>query len=314
MNWDYIPIGAELHLQPVERSPTTSSRRRWPARCRCSQGMGVNAIRAVRRDPAALGALHLRALRHLHASSTTPSGATASRSTASWNPSVDYSDPRMRAALTADVLAAGGRSTAARPACSCGCSATRTTTACRGARSRSRRCREGERDAARARYLYSLFGEIIRDIKAHDPGVPGGHRQRRRAVHRPHRPGVQGARRPRHQRLPRHLGRATSSRWCRTSSACRSCSPSSAPTPSTRSEMREDQADAGALPDRPVAGDLRAVAPARDAWATPSAASSSSGATAGGSTGRRAASTSTTRTPRGPTAATPRTSSRARTT
>ncbi len=53
---------------------------------------------------------------------------------------------------------------------------------------------------------------------------------------------------------------------------------------------------------------------ARARRATPSAASSSSGATAGGSTARRAASTSTTPTPRGPTAGTSRTSSRARTT
>ncbi len=72
---------------------------------------------------------------------------------------------------------------------------------------------EGERDAARARYLYSLFGEVIVAIKARDPDAPvaiaNGDIQYIDLIAEECKGlDVLGT-----QRLSRHLRRATSSRW-----------------------------------------------------------------------------------------------------
>ncbi len=145
---------------------------------------------------------------------------------------------------------------------------------------------EGERDAARARHLYSLFGEITDEIQRLD-ATTRRHRQRRRAVHRHHRRrsaarldvfgtnvyrGISA--RDLFDVVQREARRARAVHRVRRRRLQR---PHDARGPG----------DAGALPGGPVARDLRADRPARAAPATPSAASSSSGATAGGSSARR---------------------------
>ncbi len=220
--------------------------------------MGVNAIRQYVGHPAALGAVHLRAIRHLHRLNhlvgalrlhpgrhldplgrTTPTRGCARRSRPRCSALVEqYRDtPGVLMWLLGNENNYGLSWTSfeieALP--------------------------EGERDAARARYLYSLFGEIIDD----DQGARSDHPGRRSptATSSTSTSSPRSARTSTSSAPTSTAGSrpATSSRWSRTSSAFRSCSPSSARDAFNAEEMREDQAMQARYLARPVGGDLRAV-------------------------------------------------------
>jgi hypothetical protein len=168
MNWDYIPIGQNytysLWTQPDDVIEAALARE-MPL----LQAMGVNAIRQYVGVPP-------RWVRYIYEryGIFTVINHTVGRYGFNldgvWHPSVDYSDPRMRAAIRAEVV--------------------RTVDEFRGVpgllmwllgnennyglvwkSAEVEALPQGERDAARARHLYSLFGEVIRAVKEHDPGV-----------------------------------------------------------------------------------------------------------------------------------------------
>ncbi len=232
----------ELHLQLLDAARRRSSRRPWTARCRCCRSMGVNVHPPVRRASRRAGSVHLRDLRHLH-------GAQPHRRPLRLHPRRRL-DPEHRLLATRGCARslegrdrrhgrgvqghAGRADVAAR--------ATRTTTACPGRRSRSRPCPRASATPPGPATSTRSSARSSTAIKRARPEPPGGHRQRRPAVHRHHRRGVQGPRRLRHQRLPRHLGARPLPGGQGQAGHPGRCSPSSAPTPSTPRTMREDQA------------------------------------------------------------------------
>jgi len=144
------------------------------------------------------------------------------------------------------------------------------------ARSRTSRWASGRRPG---RYLYSLFGEIIRETKARDPDhlitMANGDVQYIDLVGQECKGSTSSAPTSTAASRPE-----TSSRSSRTSWASRFCSPSSAPTPGTPGRCAR-MASTRPSTCWPTGGRSTSSRPARGACRTPSAASLSSGATAG---------------------------------
>ena len=88
-----------------------------------------------------------------------------------WYPVTDYSDPRMRAALQADVMATVERYRDC-PGVLMWLLGNENNYGLSWKSFEIEALPKGERDAARARQLYSLFGEIIGDIHAADASRP----------------------------------------------------------------------------------------------------------------------------------------------
>ena len=255
LNWDYTPIGENynysLWTQPDDVI-TAALAREMPL----LQAMGVNTIRQYVGVPP-------RWVKHIYEQYGifTILNHTVGRYGLTvdgvWKPSTDYSDPQVRAMLKADLAALADQYRGT-PGVLMWLLGNENNYGLSWKSAETEALPEGERDIARARYLYSLFGEIIRDLKQRDPEPPGGHGQRRPAVHRPDRRVLRRSGRVRLERLPRHLGaRLLPGR------ARQAGHPDDVHRVRLRRLQRPDDergpGDAGALPAGPVARDLRAV-------------------------------------------------------
>jgi hypothetical protein len=169
MNWDYIPIGQNynwsLWNQPDDVIETALERQ-MPL----LKGMGVNAVRQyVGVPPRWVAYIYERygiftVVNH-------PLGRYGFNLDGVWHPSVDYSDPRMRAAIRADVLDMVDRFRGV-PGVLMWLLGNENNYGLTWKSHAIEALPQGERDAARARHLYSLFGEVIRAVKERDPGTP----------------------------------------------------------------------------------------------------------------------------------------------
>ena len=88
-----------------------------------------------------------------------------------WLPNTDYSDPRVRQVLQAELAAVVDQYQDT-PGVLMWLLGNENNYGLSWSSFEIEALPVGERDAVRARYLYSLFGEIIRDIKRRDPGRP----------------------------------------------------------------------------------------------------------------------------------------------
>jgi len=168
MNWDYFPIGTNynysLWKQPEEVIEAALARE-MPL----LKAMGVNAIRVYVGIPA-------RWVRHIYEryGIYTVVNHTVGRYGYTldgvWIPAdrIDYSDPRFRAAVTADVLAMVDELKDT-PGVLMWLLGNENNYGLSWTSAHIENLPVGERNAERARFLYSLFGEIARTIKARDP-------------------------------------------------------------------------------------------------------------------------------------------------
>jgi hypothetical protein len=169
MNWDYFPIGQNygwsLWTQPDDVVEEALAREMPLLRA-----MGVNAIRVYAGMPA-------RWVRHVYEryGIYTILNHTVARYGYTldgvWIPSVDYSDPRLRAAVEAEVLALVDEFKDV-PGVLMWLLGNENNYGLHWRSSAIEALPEGQRDVARARHLYSLFGEITRAVKARDPRHP----------------------------------------------------------------------------------------------------------------------------------------------
>lgn len=169
MNWDYTPIGQNYAFDLFQQSDdmiTAALDREMSLLA----GLGVNAIRVYTGIPPRW-VRYIRDRYGIYCIINHTVGRYGFTLDGAWLPTVDYSAPRMRAALAADVAAT-----------------VKTYQDCPGvlmyllgnennyglswSSFEIEALPKGERDAARARSLYSLFGEIARATKSQDPGVP----------------------------------------------------------------------------------------------------------------------------------------------
>ena len=165
MNWDYFPIGKNynysLWTQPDDVIKEALSRE-MPL----LQRMGVNAIRQYAGVPA-------RWIKHIYEEYGiwTVLNPTVGRYGYSidgvWTPQVDYSDAHTREVLKRDVakLVDDYKDT---PGVLMWLLGNENNYGLSWASTEIEALPKGERDAARAKFLYSLFGEIIRATKQQD--------------------------------------------------------------------------------------------------------------------------------------------------
>jgi beta-galactosidase len=169
MNWDYVPIGQNyawsLWSQPDDVIEAALAREMPLLR-----GMGVNTIRQYAGVPP-------RWVKYIYEryGIWTVINHTVGRYgftlNGVWHPSVDYSDPAMRTALKAEVVALADQFRGT-PGVLMFLLGNENNYGLVWKSAEVEALPKGEREAARARYLYSLFGEVIQAVHQHDPGVP----------------------------------------------------------------------------------------------------------------------------------------------
>ena len=169
MNWDYIPIGQNYAFNLFDQ-PEATITAALDREMSLMAGMGVNAIRVSAGIPP-------RWVRYIHehygiyciVNHTV--GRYGFTIDGVWHPNTDYSNPRMRAALAADV-AASFQQYRDVPGVLMYLLGNENNYGLSWSSFEIEALPKGEQNTARARYLYSLFGEIARATKAADPGVP----------------------------------------------------------------------------------------------------------------------------------------------
>ena len=169
MNWDYIPIGQnyayDFWAQPDEMITAALDRE-----MSLMAGMGVNAIRVYTGIPP-------RWVKYIHERYGIYSiinhtvGRYGFTLDGVWLPNTDYSSPKLRAALTADVASMVEKYRGV-PGVLMYLLGNENNYGLSWSSFEIEALPKGERDTARARHLYSLFGEIIRATKTADPSVP----------------------------------------------------------------------------------------------------------------------------------------------
>ncbi len=169
MNWGYMPIGQNytysLWVQPDDVIRTALDRE-MPL----LQDMGVNALRQGS-DVPPRWVQYIYEKYGIFTVLNHTVGRYGLTLDGTWYPLTDYSDPRVRAALTAEVDAMVDRFRDT-PGVLMYLLGNENNYGLSWKSFEIEALPEGERHAARARFLYSLFGEIIRDVKKRDPGRP----------------------------------------------------------------------------------------------------------------------------------------------
>jgi hypothetical protein len=169
MNWDYVPIGKNyswsLWMQPDEVIVEALSKE-MPLLKR----MGVNAIRQYAGIPPKWVS-YIYQKWGIYTVLNPTVGRYGTTVDGVWYPSVDYADPKLRKALTNEVLdlVAQYRET---PGLLMWLLGNENNYGLHWASSEIEALPEGKRDEARAQKLYSLMGEIIRAVKQRDQNHP----------------------------------------------------------------------------------------------------------------------------------------------
>jgi hypothetical protein len=169
MNWDYFPIGTNYNYnfwaQPDEVI-TAALAREMPL----LKAMGVNVIRHY----AGMPPRWVRYIYEKYGIYTVinhPCARYGFTLDGVWIPAVDYSDPRLREAVTAEVVALVEEFSGV-PGMLMWLLGNENNYGLSWSSFEIEALPEGERDAARARYLYSFFNEIIRAVKSRDHDRP----------------------------------------------------------------------------------------------------------------------------------------------
>ena len=169
MNWDYTPIG-QNYSYSLWQQPDAVIESALAREMPLLRSMGVNAVRQYNGVPP-------RWVRYIYERYgiftviNHPMGRYGFTLGGVWHPVVDYSDPVMRAAITADVVATVDQFRGV-PGVLMWLLGNENNYGLVWSSNEIQALPQGERDAARARYLYSLFGEVIIAVKAHDAGRP----------------------------------------------------------------------------------------------------------------------------------------------
>ncbi len=171
MNWDYIPIGQNYQFD-LWSQPDAFIRDALANEMPLLEDMGVNAIRVYAGIPP-------RWVRYIYETYgiytiiNHPMARYGYTLDGVWMPTVDYSNPRLRAAVKSEIVALVDQFRGV-PGVLMWLLGNENNYGLSWSSFEIEALPKGERDAARARYLYSLFGEIIDAVKAHDPDRPVG--------------------------------------------------------------------------------------------------------------------------------------------
>jgi hypothetical protein len=169
MNWDYMPIG-QNYTYSLWTQPDAIIEAALAKEMPLLKAMGVNAIRQYAGVPPRwVDYIYeeygiYTVLNHFI-------GRYGLTIDGVWYPMTDYSDPRVRETLKAEMIALVDQFQGT-PGVLMWLLGNENNYGLSWSSFEIEALPEGERNAARARHLYSLFGEIIRDIKQRDPERP----------------------------------------------------------------------------------------------------------------------------------------------
>ncbi|MBS1110802.1 MAG: glycosidase, partial [Anaeromyxobacteraceae bacterium] len=168
MNWDYYPIGTNYDYA-FWKQPDDFIEAALAREMPLMRAMGVNVIRVYNGIPARW-VKHIYERYGIYTAVNHAVGHYGLNVDGVWVPQsgVDYSDPRFRAAAKAEFLAMVDELKNT-PGVLMWMLGNENNYGLSWRSSEIENLPVGERDAGRARYLYSLFGEIIRETKARDP-------------------------------------------------------------------------------------------------------------------------------------------------
>lgn len=169
MNWDYFPVGTNyaynFWAQPDDMISAALDREMGLLRA-----MGVNTIRQY----AGVPPRWVRYIYEKHGIWTVLNhsmGRYGVTVNGVYTANTDYSDPRARETITREVLALVDEFRGT-PGVLMWLLGNENNYGLEWKSAATENLPQGERDAAKARFLYSLFGEVTRAIKARDPGRP----------------------------------------------------------------------------------------------------------------------------------------------
>jgi beta-galactosidase len=169
MNWDYFPIGTNYNYS-LWTQPDDVIEAALANEMPLMKRMGVNSVRLYAGIPK-------RWIQHIYEKYGiwTVLNHTVGRYgytlDGAWTANVDYSSPRFRAVIKAE-LAALVEEYRGTPGLLMWLLGNESNYGLSWSSFEIEALPTGEREAAKARHLYSLFGEIIRDTKARDPNHP----------------------------------------------------------------------------------------------------------------------------------------------
>jgi len=169
MNWDYIPIGSNYRFD-LWRQPDDVIRAALDNEMPLLRDMGVNAIRVY----AGMPARWVRYVYETYGIYTVinhPMARYGYTLEGVWTPSVDYSDPRLRRAVRAE-LAALAEEFRGVPGLLMWLLGNENNYGLSWTSFEIEALPKGERDTARARHLYAMFEEMTRALKEADPTRP----------------------------------------------------------------------------------------------------------------------------------------------
>jgi hypothetical protein len=169
MNWDYFPIG-ENYLYDLWKQPDDFIEAVLAREMPLLKSMGVNAIRVyVGITPRWVQ--HIYERYGIYTVVNHPMARYGYTLDGVWIPSVDYSNPRLREAVKAEIVAVVDQFRGT-PGVLMWRLGHENNYGLTWSSFEIEALPEGERDAARARHLYSLFEEITAAIKTRDRGRP----------------------------------------------------------------------------------------------------------------------------------------------
>ncbi len=169
MNWDHVPIG-ENYMWSLWTQPDDVIKTALDREMPLLQAMHVNVIRHYNGIPP-------KWVRYIYENFgiwtivNHPMARYGYNLDGVWVPSVDYSDPRLRAAVKAEIQALVDEFEGT-PGMLMWLLGNENNYGLHWASAEVEALPEGQRDAARARHLYSMFGEMIDAIKERDKTRP----------------------------------------------------------------------------------------------------------------------------------------------
>lgn len=169
MNWDYTPIGQNYSYSLWQQSDDviqSALGREMPL----LKAMGCNTIRQYVGVPPRW-VQYIYETYGIFTVINHPLGRYGFTVGGVWHPVVDYSDPTMRAAIKADVVATVDQFRGV-PGVLFWLLGNENNYGLAWQSNQIQALPQGERDAARARFCYSLFGETITAVKVHDAERP----------------------------------------------------------------------------------------------------------------------------------------------
>jgi hypothetical protein len=169
MNWDYFPIGTN-YMYSLWTQPDDFIRDALANEMPLLQNMGVNAIRVYAGMPPRW-VKYVYETYGIYTIINHPMARYGYTLDGVWIPSVDYSDPRLRAAVKAEVIALADEFRGV-PGMLMWLLGNENNYGLSWSSFEIEALPRGERDAARARHLYAMFGEMIDALKERDPTRP----------------------------------------------------------------------------------------------------------------------------------------------